>query len=83
MQSTMGWAMSRNLPKASSRKPCPRKRFGAMPHAPATGGEYPTIFVAEPERIAVRLIGKPNDEDVYKAPERLGRSEAAPGCRRG
>ena len=36
-------------------------------------GEYRVIFVLETDAVQVRLIGKCNDDEIYKALEKLGR----------
>lgn len=34
-------------------------------------GEYRVVFVAEDDEIQIRLIGKRNDDEIYKALQRL------------
>jgi len=46
---------------------------GYAPMRRLRAGEYRIIFVAEADFVQVRLIGKRNDDDIYKALEKLGR----------
>ena len=46
---------------------------GYAPMRRLRAGEYRIIFVAEADFVQVRLIGKRNDDEIYKALEKLGR----------
>lgn len=50
------------LPSEALRGYAPMRRLKA--------GEFRIIFVAEPEIVQVRLIGKRNDDEIYKALQR-------------
>jgi len=43
---------------------------GYAPMRRLKAGEFRIIFVVEPDVVQVRLIGKRNDDDIYKALER-------------
>ena len=46
---------------------------GYAPMRRLRAGEYRIIFVVESDVVQVRLIGKRNDDEVYKTLERSGR----------
>jgi mRNA interferase RelE/StbE len=46
---------------------------GYAPMRRLRAGEYRIIFVAEADFVRVRLIGKRNDDEIYKALAKLGR----------
>jgi len=46
---------------------------GYAPMRRLRAGEYRIVFVVEDESVQVRLIGKRNDDEIYKALERSGR----------
>ena len=46
---------------------------GLCTHAPAEGGGIRIIFALEADVIQVRLIGKRNDDEIYKVLERAWR----------
>jgi mRNA interferase RelE/StbE len=46
---------------------------GFAPYRRIKAGEFRIIYIIEAEKIVVRLIGKRNDDDVYKALQRAMR----------
>jgi mRNA interferase RelE/StbE len=46
---------------------------GYAPMRRLRAGEYRVVFVVEADLIQVRLIGKRNDNEIYKMLEKLGR----------